>query len=136
MDVADWLKGLGLEQYEPAFSENRIDGDLLPKLTPEDLRDLGVTLVGDRRRLLDAIAALRERGGASEPAAPEQRSRPRRRSGGRSPSCFAISLIPQPSPHGSTPRTCGRSSRLFSAPSPRRSGNSTVSWPSTWATAC
>jgi len=74
MDVADWLKGLGLEQYEPAFSENRIDGDLLPKLTPEDLRDLGVTLVGDRRRLLDAIAALRERGGASEPAAPEQRS--------------------------------------------------------------
>jgi hypothetical protein len=57
MDVADWLKGLGLEQYEPAFRENRIDGDLLPKLTPEDLRDLGVTLVGDRRRLLDAIAA-------------------------------------------------------------------------------
>ena len=40
------------------FLENRIDADILPSLTVEDLKDLGVTLVGDRRRLLDAIAAL------------------------------------------------------------------------------
>ena len=66
MDVAAWLQGLGLERYVPAFLENRIDADILPSLTVEDLKDLGVTLVGDRRRLLDAIAAL---GAAVPPAA-------------------------------------------------------------------
>ena len=58
MDIANWLRGLGLVQYEPAFRENAIDGDVLPSLTAEDLKDLGVTLVGHRRRLLGAIAAL------------------------------------------------------------------------------
>jgi hypothetical protein len=51
MDVAAWLQGLGLERYVPAFLENRIEADILPSLTVEDLKDLGVTLVGDRRRL-------------------------------------------------------------------------------------
>src|SRR5215469_5454547 len=59
MDVAAWLRGLGLEQYEPAFRANEIDARVLPSLTTEDLKDLGVNLVGHRRRLLDAIAALR-----------------------------------------------------------------------------
>jgi hypothetical protein len=63
MDVADWLRKLGLEQYEPAFRANEIDANLLPSLTAEDLKDLGVTLVGHRRRLLDAIAALATPGG-------------------------------------------------------------------------
>src|ERR1700716_1987757 len=58
MEVAEWLRKLGLEQYEPAFRENKIGADLLPSLTAEDLKDLGVILVGDRRRLLAAIAAL------------------------------------------------------------------------------
>ena len=58
MDVADWLRKLGLEQYEPAFRANEIDAKVLPSLTAEDLKDLGVSLVGHRRRLLDAIAAL------------------------------------------------------------------------------
>src|SRR6185295_7280341 len=65
MDVAAWLRGLGLERYVPAFLENRIGADILPSLTLEDLKDLGVTLIGDRRRLLDAIAAL----GDGQPAA-------------------------------------------------------------------
>ena len=65
MDVGAWLRGLGLERYEQVFRENRIEADVLPRLTVEDLKDLGVTLVGDRRRLLDAIAAL----GAEAPAA-------------------------------------------------------------------
>ena len=65
MDVAAWLRGLGLEQYEQAFRDNEIDARVLPSLTAEDLKDLGVTLVGHRRRLLDAIAAL----GAEVPAA-------------------------------------------------------------------
>ncbi len=58
MVVADWLRKLGLEQYEPAFRANEIDARVLPSLTVEDLKDLGVTLVGHRRRMLDAIAAL------------------------------------------------------------------------------
>jgi len=61
MNVADWLCTLGLGQYEAAFRKNSVTVDLLPNLTPEDLKDLGITLVGDRRRLLDAISALRAR---------------------------------------------------------------------------
>ena len=59
MDVADWLRRLGLERYAASFRENEIDAAVLPRLTVEDLRDLGVTSVGHRRQLLDAIAALR-----------------------------------------------------------------------------
>jgi class 3 adenylate cyclase len=58
MDVAAWLQGLGLERYASAFRDNEIDERVLPSLTAEDLKDLGVTLVGHRRLLLDAIAAL------------------------------------------------------------------------------
>src|SRR5438270_10530983 len=60
MDVGDFLRELGLQQYEAAFRANRIDIRVLPKLTAEDLKELGVTTVGDRRLLLEAIAALRE----------------------------------------------------------------------------
>jgi class 3 adenylate cyclase len=60
VDVAAWLRGVGLEQYEPAFRDNGIDAEVLPKLTVDDLKDIGVTRVGDRRKLLDAIAALRQ----------------------------------------------------------------------------
>lgn len=59
MDISAWLRGLGLERYEQAFRENAIDEAILPKLTAEDFKDLGVTAVGHRRILLDAIAALR-----------------------------------------------------------------------------
>jgi class 3 adenylate cyclase/predicted ATPase len=59
VDIAAWLNGLGLQQYEPAFRENAIDASLLPELTAEDLRDIGVNLVGHRRKLLAAISALR-----------------------------------------------------------------------------
>src|SRR6202040_722073 len=59
MDVGGWLRRLGLEQYEAAFRDNKIDDTVLPSLTAEDLKDLGVGFVGDRRKLLDAIAALR-----------------------------------------------------------------------------
>jgi hypothetical protein len=58
VDIADWLTGLGLTQYTTAFRENDIT-DLLPELTAEDLKDLGVGSVGHRRTLLKAIAALR-----------------------------------------------------------------------------
>ena len=43
MDVAEWLRQLGLERYEPGFRENGVDADLLPSLTAEDLKDLGIS---------------------------------------------------------------------------------------------
>jgi len=59
MDLGEWLRRLDLEQYEPVFRENKIDDAVLPNLTAEDLKDLGIEFVGHRRKLLDAIAALR-----------------------------------------------------------------------------
>jgi class 3 adenylate cyclase/predicted ATPase len=58
MDVTEWLRGLGLEKYAPAFRDNDIDWEVLPRLTGEELRELGVASIGHRRRLLDAMAAL------------------------------------------------------------------------------
>src|SRR5271155_4269326 len=58
MDVGLWLRGLGLGQYEAAFRENEIGGDILPNLTADDLKELGVTVVGHRRKLLTAIGSL------------------------------------------------------------------------------
>ncbi len=58
MDVSEWLRGLGLEQYEAAFRDNEIDGEVLPKLTADDLKDIGVAIVGHRRKMLSAIAEL------------------------------------------------------------------------------
>src|SRR5262244_2869705 len=60
IDIADWLRGLGLQRYEAAFRDNEIDWEALPKLRAEDLKDLGVVLGGHRRKLLEAIAALRD----------------------------------------------------------------------------
>ena len=65
MDVAGWLRGLGLGQYEANFRDNKIDADMLPRLTGDDLKDIGVSALGDRLRLLDAIAAS---AGAKPPA--------------------------------------------------------------------
>ena len=63
MDMAAWMQGLGLGRYITAFRDNEIDWEVLPRLTSEDLREIGVVAVGHRRKLLDAIAAL----GASAP---------------------------------------------------------------------
>src|SRR5262250_2373213 len=69
MDVAAWLRGLGLEQYAPAFRDNDVDGEVLPELTADDLISIGVTSVGHRRKLLAAIAALRTEPPTAAPAA-------------------------------------------------------------------
>ena len=58
MDVGGWLRRLGLEQYEATFRENEIDDAVLASLTAEDLKDLGVGVIGHRRKLLDAIVAF------------------------------------------------------------------------------
>ena len=59
MDLGAWLRGIGLEEYEAAFRQNHIDDTVLPSLTAEDLKDLGIGSIGHRRKLLDAIALLR-----------------------------------------------------------------------------
>ena len=64
MDIVVWLRSLGLGRYEAAFRDNEIDETVLPNLTAEDLKDLGVSVVGHRRKLLDAIATLRTDAGA------------------------------------------------------------------------
>jgi hypothetical protein len=66
-DVAAWLRGLGLERYEAAFRENAIDAAVLPRLTSEDLKEIGVAALGHRKRLLEAIAALRGKGMCGRP---------------------------------------------------------------------
>ena len=61
MDVGEWLRGLGLGQYEPAFRENEIDAEVLPKLTSEDLKEIGVVIVGHRRKLFPAAETAERR---------------------------------------------------------------------------
>ena len=58
MDVGVWLRSLGLGQYEATFRDNEIDGAVLPKLTVDDLKDLGVAVVGHRRKIMSAIEEL------------------------------------------------------------------------------
>ena len=69
MDVVVWLRSLGLERYESAFRENEINERVLPSLTLEDLKEIGVGPVGHRRMLLEAIAALRGDTGSNAPSA-------------------------------------------------------------------
>src|SRR5438270_6197476 len=67
MDIAAWLRNLGLERYEAAFRENEIDWAVLPELTADDLKDIGVTAVGHRGKVLASIAALRAPGAPLDP---------------------------------------------------------------------
>ncbi|WP_046869415.1 AAA family ATPase [Microvirga massiliensis] len=60
MDVATWLEAMDLGQYAQAFADNGVDAEVLPYLTPEDLKEIGVRAVGHRRKLIEAIAALRD----------------------------------------------------------------------------
>ena len=57
-EVAEWLKALALSHYEAAFREKKVDAEVFAGLTADDLRELGVSSIGHKRKLLDAIAAL------------------------------------------------------------------------------
>ena len=65
LDIDGWLRRIGLAQYAEMFRANDIDGELLRRLTNDDLKDVGVVSFGHRKQLLEAIAEL-----ASAPAAP------------------------------------------------------------------
>lgn len=58
MDIGQWLHGLGLQSYEQAFRDNGVDLDVLPRLTADDLKEIGVSAVGHRRKILDAVGEL------------------------------------------------------------------------------
>src|SRR5271155_1451752 len=70
MDVGDWLRSLGLGQYETLFRQNDIDAEVLSELTEGDLEKFGVSF-GHRKRLLKAIASLGSTETAVKPVAPE-----------------------------------------------------------------
>src|SRR5208283_4685014 len=70
MDVGGWLRNLGLGKYEAAFRDNAIDEQVLRHLTAEDLKEIGVATVGDRRKLLAAIAELAVPSPSAEPRSP------------------------------------------------------------------
>jgi class 3 adenylate cyclase/predicted ATPase len=74
--IRNWLASLGLSEYTDAFIENRIDLPILPDLTDQDLKDLGV-LLGDRRRILRAIAELAETTSATSQLAGAPELKPR-----------------------------------------------------------
>jgi SAM domain (Sterile alpha motif) len=60
MDIVVWLRSLGLGKYEAAFRENEIDETVLSSLTHETLKELGVTAVGHRLKLLDGLVGAGE----------------------------------------------------------------------------
>jgi hypothetical protein len=64
--IADWLQKLGLGQYAQRFAENDVSFSILPDLTDQDLKELGVASLGHRRQLLRAITDLK----GDEAAAP------------------------------------------------------------------
>ena len=73
MDVGEWLRGLGLQSYEQMFRDNGIDLEVLPRLTVDDLKEIGVHAVGHRRKMLDAIGLLRTDRPAPRAPAPAER---------------------------------------------------------------
>ena len=86
VDIAAWLTGIGLEQYKQAFDDNEIDAELLPRLTADDLKDMGIVAVGHRRKLLIAIAELQARpDGAPAAAAAAEPTRQRAAETARQP---------------------------------------------------
>ena len=142
VDVAAWLRELGLERYAAAFLDAEITPEALPELTDADLRELGLPL-GPRKVVLKAIRGLAGpphsgggRGGTGGGrAGHRRRSRPRP-SGASSRSCSSTWSARPRSRAGSTPRRCARSSAPTRTPSRARSRASRGTSPSSWATAC
>jgi len=60
MDIGGWLRSLGLEQYEAVFRENKVDAAVLPKLTAEDLKDLGMVVIRATSHGMEAKPSLQK----------------------------------------------------------------------------
>ena len=76
MDIGQWLRDLGLQSYEQAFCDNGVDLDVLRRLTAEDLKEIGVSAVGHRRKILHAVGELAAaRAQAADPTVPHRAER-------------------------------------------------------------
>ena len=82
-DIGEWLRSIGLEQYETSFRDNAIDSDVLTSLSAEDLKEIGVVAIGHRRRLINAIADLAEETSPAEISSETQFGARRRKSENR-----------------------------------------------------
>ena len=139
MDIGGWLRELGLERYEQAFRDNEIDLRVLPKLTAEDLKELGVAAIGHRRLLIDAIAALPagSAGAAADAAlAPPTRQAAAEAERRQLTVMFCDLVGSTPLSTRFDPEDLARSSAPTTAASPTPSDALAVLSPSIWATAC
>ena len=137
MDVGEWLRSLGLSRYGEAFRDAEIGPDVLPDLTDSDLEKLGVPL-GDRKRLLKAIASFGPAQMVAEPRDPSPTPSFNRRR--RAPSANGDVLRSRRFDRAvgaAGSRGLARGHRgLSEMLSPRPCATSAVSWPNIWATAC
>jgi class 3 adenylate cyclase len=76
MDIAEWLKGLGLPQYVEIFVAEGIDLSVVGSLSDQDLKDLGVALMGHRRKIITGAAELKNAGPACVPTVTARASSP------------------------------------------------------------
>ena len=82
MDIADWLRSLGLAQYEQRFRDNAIDLEILPELTETHLERFEV-LLGHRKRIFVRSPTCPPRPSAAAPSLPPDRPRGREKWGSR-----------------------------------------------------
>jgi class 3 adenylate cyclase/tetratricopeptide (TPR) repeat protein len=76
LDIGQWLRDLGLQSYEQAFRDHGVDVDVLCRLTAEDLKEIGVSAVGHRRKILHAVGELAAaRSQAADPKVPHRAER-------------------------------------------------------------
>ena len=142
MDIVVWLRSLGLGNYEALFRENDIDDTVLLTLTAEDLKELGVTSFGHRRKLVDAIAALRNADGVKTPpveaaaTTSDPSAQPQDRAERRQVTVMFSDLV------GSTalssrmdPKDLREVISAYQSASPRPCNALGASWRSTWGTA-
>jgi hypothetical protein len=135
--IADWLEKLGMSEYAQRFAENRIDFSVLPELTDQDLEKLGVVL-GDRRKMLRAIASLEGFAKTETPVARTSTDVPAKDAAERRQVTVMFSdLVGSTALSARTdPRIYARSFQLIRNASRRLLLASVGSSRSTWATEC
>ena len=135
--VKEWLASLGLSEYADRFAEHRIDFSILRDLTDQDLKkDLGVVSLGDRRRLLRAIAQLPEAATAAPQLAPGCEPSRRDEAERRQVTVMFADLVGSTAlSTGMDPEDCARSFRPIRSASPRPWATSAGSSPDIWGMA-
>ena len=126
--VPDWLQNLGLGQYAQRFVENDINFSILPDLTDQDLKELGVASLGHRRQLLRAIAQLSGGENTAREATTEPPTPPIETAEHRQVTVMFSDIVGSATLSGMDPKTCGKSSNLMRNASPRRCVTSVALW--------